>query len=69
MQSLSSEERQQLNDSLQEMLTDKYPFEHWKSSPGHRAARASGAPNGSSTRTWAGSASRYRKTPAGQAGG
>lgn len=30
MQSLSSEERQQLNDSLQEMLTDKYPFEHWK---------------------------------------
>ena len=30
MTSLSSEERQQLNDSLQEMLSDKYPFEHWK---------------------------------------
>ncbi len=30
MPSLSSEERQQLHDSLLEMLTDKYPFEHWK---------------------------------------
>lgn len=30
MPSLSSEERQQLNDSLQELLTDKYSFEHWK---------------------------------------
>jgi alkylation response protein AidB-like acyl-CoA dehydrogenase len=30
MPSLSSEERQQLHDSLQELLTDKYSFEHWK---------------------------------------
>jgi alkylation response protein AidB-like acyl-CoA dehydrogenase len=30
MTSLSSEERQQLNDSLQEMLADKYSFEQWK---------------------------------------
>ncbi len=30
MASLSSEERTQLHDSLQELLTDKYPFEHWK---------------------------------------
>ena len=30
MPSLSSEERQQLNDSLQELLGDKYSFEHWK---------------------------------------
>jgi alkylation response protein AidB-like acyl-CoA dehydrogenase len=30
MPSLSSEERQQLNDSLQELLADKYSFEHWK---------------------------------------
>lgn len=37
MPSLSSEERQQLNDSLQEMLSDKYPFEHWK-----KLARAPG---------------------------
>jgi alkylation response protein AidB-like acyl-CoA dehydrogenase len=37
MPSLSAEERQQLHDSLQEMLTDKYPFEHWK-----KIARAPG---------------------------
>lgn len=37
MPSLSSEERQQLNDSMQEMLSDKYSFEHWK-----RLARAPG---------------------------
>lgn len=37
MPSLSSEERQQLNDSLQELLTDKYSFEHWK-----KLARAPG---------------------------
>lgn len=37
MPSLSSEERQQLHDSLLEMLADKYPFEHWK-----RLARAPG---------------------------
>lgn len=30
MPSFSSEERQLLNDSLQEYLTDKYPFERWK---------------------------------------
>ena len=30
MASLSSEERSQLHDSLIELLTDKYPFEHWK---------------------------------------
>ena len=30
MPSLSSEERQQLHDSLIELLGDKYPFEHWK---------------------------------------
>lgn len=30
MPSLSSEERQQLHDSLLELLADKYPFEHWK---------------------------------------
>lgn len=30
MPSFSSEERQLLNDSLTELLTDKYPFEHWK---------------------------------------
>jgi len=30
MASLSTEERQQLNDSLTELLADKYPFEHWK---------------------------------------
>ena len=30
MPSLSSDERQQLHDSLVELLTDKYPFEHWK---------------------------------------
>ncbi len=38
MPSFSSEERQLLNDSLTEMLSDKYPFEHWK-----KLARA---PNG-----------------------
>jgi alkylation response protein AidB-like acyl-CoA dehydrogenase len=37
MPSLSSEERQQLNDSLQELLADKYSFEHWK-----KLARAPG---------------------------
>jgi alkylation response protein AidB-like acyl-CoA dehydrogenase len=37
MPSLSSEERQQLHDSLLEMLTDKYPFEQWK-----KLARAPG---------------------------
>ena len=37
MPSLSSEERQQLHDSLLEMLADKYPFEHWK-----KIARAPG---------------------------
>jgi alkylation response protein AidB-like acyl-CoA dehydrogenase len=37
MPSLSSEERQQLNDSLIELLTDKYSFEHWK-----KIARAPG---------------------------
>src|SRR5262245_15747750 len=37
MPSLSSDERQQLNDSLQELLADKYPFEHWK-----KIARAPG---------------------------
>ncbi|MDX2159344.1 MAG: acyl-CoA dehydrogenase family protein [Hyphomicrobiaceae bacterium] len=37
MPSLSSEERQQLHDSLVEMLTDKYPFEQWK-----KLARAPG---------------------------
>ncbi|MGE3915659.1 MAG: acyl-CoA dehydrogenase family protein [Hyphomicrobiaceae bacterium] len=37
MPSLSSEERQQLNDSLQEMLADKYSFEQWK-----KLARAPG---------------------------
>ena len=30
MPSFSSDERQLLNDSLQEFLADKYPFEHWK---------------------------------------
>lgn len=30
MPSLSSEERQQLHDSLLELLADKYSFEHWK---------------------------------------
>ncbi|MBS0241537.1 MAG: acyl-CoA dehydrogenase family protein [Proteobacteria bacterium] len=30
MPSLSSDERQQLHDSLLEMLGDRYPFEHWK---------------------------------------
>lgn len=30
MPSLSSEERQQLHDSLLELLGDKYPFEQWK---------------------------------------
>jgi alkylation response protein AidB-like acyl-CoA dehydrogenase len=37
MASLSSEERTQLNESLLELLTDKYPFEHWK-----KVARAPG---------------------------
>ena len=37
MPSLSSEERQQLNDSLGELLADKYSFEHWK-----KLARAPG---------------------------
>lgn len=37
MPSLSSEERQQLHDSMIEMLTDKYPFEQWK-----KLARAPG---------------------------
>ena len=48
MPSLSSEERQQLHDSLLEMLTDKYPFEHWKKvarSPGGAGfGRAEGQP-------------------------
>ena len=30
MPSFSSDERQLLNDSLQELLADKYAFEHWK---------------------------------------
>ena len=37
MASLTSEERQQLHDSLNELLGDKYPFEHWK-----KLARAPG---------------------------
>ncbi len=37
MPSLSSEERQQLHDSLLELLGDKYPFEQWK-----KIARAPG---------------------------
>ncbi len=37
MPSLSSEERQQLHDSLLELLGDKYAFEHWK-----KIARAPG---------------------------
>ncbi|MFM9943461.1 MAG: acyl-CoA dehydrogenase family protein [Hyphomicrobiaceae bacterium] len=37
MPSFSSDERQLLNDSLTEMLSDKYPFEHWK-----KLARAPG---------------------------
>ncbi len=37
MPSFASEDRQMLNDSLVELFTDKYPFEHWK-----KLARAPG---------------------------